>query len=65
MKAIYEDLLEDYVWKWTFTGAYLDKTRGTLLSVKDGYRVSFPSKDAAETAVAALQRRGGAGRTQD
>lgn len=58
MKAIYEDLLEDYVWKWTFAGASLDKKRGSFLSVNDGFRVVFTSKDAADSAVAQLQRRG-------
>lgn len=58
MKAVYEDLLEDYVWKWTFAGAYLDKNRGSFLTVKNGYRVNFPSKDTADAAAAELQRRG-------
>ena len=58
MKAIYEDLLEEYVWQWTFSGAYLDKNRGSFLTVKGGYRVSFPSKDAADAAVAELKRKG-------
>lgn len=58
MKAVYEDLLENYVWKWTFSDAYLDTKRGSFLSVKDGYRVNFSSKDAADAAVAELQRRG-------
>ena len=59
MKAVvYEDLLEDYVWKWTFSEALLDKKRGSFLSVTNGYRVNFPSKDAADAAVAELRRRG-------
>lgn len=58
MKAIYEDLLEDYVWQWTFAGAYLDKKRGSFLGVIDGYRVNFTTKDAADAAVAELRRRG-------
>lgn len=58
MKAIYEDLLEDFVWKWTFSEAKLDKKRGSFMGVANGYRVTFPSKDAAEAAVAELRRRG-------
>jgi hypothetical protein len=58
MKAIYEDLLEEYILKWTLEGASLDKKRGSYMGVKEGHRVSFASKDAADAAVLELRRRG-------